>query len=163
MEPLLPLNITHARHRYKGAEPLIVETCAELIVGVVNVGLVDKTLLPLPVDVVTPVPPFATASVPASVIVPDVVIGPPDVVNPVVPPDTATDVTVPVPPAVAAMLIPPAEFVIVMLDPAVNVVRVNPVPLPMSIAPLAGAVVRPVPPLATATVPVTLAAVPVVF
>ena len=33
---------------------------------------------------------------PANVIVPDVVIGPPEVVKPVVPPDTATLVTVPV-------------------------------------------------------------------
>jgi hypothetical protein len=42
------------------------------------------------------VPPLAVASVPAKVIVPDVVIGPPDVVKPVVPPDTATLETVPV-------------------------------------------------------------------
>lgn len=28
--------------------------------GVTNVGLFDKTTLPVPVDVVTPVPPFAT-------------------------------------------------------------------------------------------------------
>ena len=41
----------------------------------------------------------------------------------------------------------------VMLLPAVNVVRVNPVPLPMSSAPFAGVVVKPVPPLATANVP----------
>ena len=41
----------------------------------------------------------------------------------------------------------------VMLLPAVSVVRVNPVPLPISNAPLAGVVVRPVPPLATANVP----------
>ena len=46
--------------------------------------------------VVCPVPPFATASVPASVIVPDVVIGPPLAVKPVVPPLTLTLVTVPV-------------------------------------------------------------------
>ena len=31
--------------------------------GVTNVGLVDKTLLPEPVEVVTPVPPEATAKV----------------------------------------------------------------------------------------------------
>lgn len=31
--------------------------------GVTNVGLVDKTTLPEPVEVVTPVPPDATASV----------------------------------------------------------------------------------------------------
>ena len=66
-------------------------------------------------------------------------------------------------PAADAIVIPPAEFVIVMFAPAVNVVRVKPVPLPMSNAPLAGVEVKPVPPFATATVPVTLAAVPVVF
>jgi hypothetical protein len=32
--------------------------------GVVNVGLLDNTLLPLPVDVVTPLPPLATGNVP---------------------------------------------------------------------------------------------------
>lgn len=46
-------------------------------------------------SVVKPVPPFATASVPARVIVPEEVTGPPDVVNPVVPPDTSTEVTDP--------------------------------------------------------------------
>jgi hypothetical protein len=46
--------------------------------------------LTIPVSVPTPVPPFVTASVPARVMVPDVVIGPPEVVKPVVPPDTAT-------------------------------------------------------------------------
>ena len=40
-------------------------------------------------------PPLATASVPASVIVPLLVIGPPEVVRPVVPPETSTLVTVP--------------------------------------------------------------------
>jgi hypothetical protein len=44
------------------------------------------------------VPPLAVANVPAKVIVPDVVIGPPEVVNPVVPPETATLETVPVAP-----------------------------------------------------------------
>ena len=43
---------------------------------------------------VKPVPPLVVANVPASVIVPDVVIGPPDVVKPVVPPDTCTLETV---------------------------------------------------------------------
>ena len=56
-----------------------------------------STTLLAPVLVVTPVPPFATASVPANVIVPLLVIGLPDVVKPVVPPETATLVTVPVP------------------------------------------------------------------
>jgi len=34
--------------------------------GVVNVGLVDNTTLPVPVEVVTPVPPLATGSVPVT-------------------------------------------------------------------------------------------------
>ena len=40
--------------------------------GVTNVGEVDKTTLPEPVEVVTPVPPLATANVPAKVTAPDV-------------------------------------------------------------------------------------------
>ena len=59
------------------------------------------------------------------------------------------------PPPEAAILIPPALLVIVMFVPAVNVVRVKPVPLPMSKAPLAGVVVSPVPPFAIGRVPVT--------
>ncbi len=54
--------------------------------------------------VVAPVPPLATFNVPAIVMVPDVVTGPPEVVKPVVPPDTLTDVTVPDPPPVLALL-----------------------------------------------------------
>jgi hypothetical protein len=51
-------------------------------IGVTRVGLVDSTLLPVPVLVVTPVPPLATANVPASVTAPEVaVLG----VRPVVP------------------------------------------------------------------------------
>ena len=65
-----------------------------------------------------------------------------------------TDVTVP-PLVEAAMVIEPAPLVIVTFDPAVRVVRVNPVPLPMSIWPFDGEVVKPVPPLATGNVPVT--------
>jgi hypothetical protein len=48
------------------------------------------------IAVVALVPPLAIPSVPDSVTMPDVVTGPPDVVNPVVPPDTSIDVTVPV-------------------------------------------------------------------
>jgi hypothetical protein len=46
----------------------LVSTTAEGVPksGVVNTGLVDKTLLPEPVDVVTPVPPAATGNVPAA-------------------------------------------------------------------------------------------------
>ena len=64
---------------------------------------------------VEPVPPLAIASVPAKVMVPAVVIGPPDVIKPVVPPDTATDVTVPPPPPeplAAAVIRPCASTVI---------------------------------------------------
>jgi hypothetical protein len=51
--------------------------------------------------------------------VPDDVIGPPDVVNPVVPPETSTELT-PVDPD-ALIVIDPAPFDIEMLEPAVNV------------------------------------------
>jgi hypothetical protein len=57
------------------------------------------------------VPPFVTASVPASVIVPDPVIGPPLVVSPVVPPLTLMLVTVPPPPDVAIQLVLPEPSV----------------------------------------------------
>ena len=40
-----------------------VADCGVPRIGVVSVGLVDSTTLPEPVDVVTPVPPLATASV----------------------------------------------------------------------------------------------------
>ena len=56
------------------------------------------------VAVMAPVPPLAMFTVPLRVMVPLVVIGPPEVVKPVVPPDTATEVTVPVP------LPPPPAF-----------------------------------------------------
>ena len=46
---------------------------------------------------VPPVPPFAVPKMPARVIVPEVVTGPPEVVRPVVPPETSIDVTVPAP------------------------------------------------------------------
>ena len=70
-----------------------------------------------------------------------------------------TEVTVP-PGLLELMVIAPAVLAILTLVPAVNVVLVNPAPLPMSKTPFAGVVVNPVPPLATATVPVTLAAFP---
>jgi hypothetical protein len=41
------------------------------------------------------VPPFAILNTPPKVKVPELVIGPPVKVNPVVPPDTSTDVTAP--------------------------------------------------------------------
>ena len=59
---------------------LMVSAVAEglVIVGTVNVpvnvGEADKTVLPVPVLVVTPVPPFATANVPATVTAPVVAV-----------------------------------------------------------------------------------------
>ena len=128
--------------------------------GVTKAGLVANTSAPVPVSSVTaaarfaddgvprnvatpvpndviPVPPLATAKVPASVIVPDVVMGEPDTVKPVVPPERATLVTVPPPPLVASIVILPAPLVMVMPDPAVSVVLVNvlPVVLPISSCP----------------------------
>lgn len=43
-------------------------------IGVTSVGLVESTLLPEPVEVVTPVPPLATFRVPASVTAPLVAV-----------------------------------------------------------------------------------------
>ena len=68
-------------------------------------------------------PPFAVASVPPRVSVPAVVMGEPVKVRPVVPPDAATEVTLP-PPPVDAIVIPPAELVTLMPEPAVSVLRV---------------------------------------
>lgn len=66
--------------------------------------------------------------------------------------NAATEVTVP-PVPVAEIVIAPEVFEILTPLPGVRVVRVKPVPLPISSTPLAGVVVRPVPPLATARVP----------
>lgn len=86
--------------------------------------------------VVAPVPPFAIASVPAKVIVPDDVIGLPEVVRPVVPPESATDVTVPVPGAVADR-VPAAnvrfEPIVTLLNPP------EPLPYRMDVPEVAGA------------------------
>ena len=57
------------------------------------------------------------------------------------------------PPPLAAILIDPAPLVIVTPEPAVKVVRVNPVPLPISNAPFAGVEVSPVPPPVMPNVP----------
>jgi hypothetical protein len=42
--------------------------------GVTSVGLLDRTTAPVPVDEVTPVPPLATANVPATVTAPEVAV-----------------------------------------------------------------------------------------
>ena len=107
-------------------------------------------------------PPDVPATVKANV--PDVVTGEPETL--IKPPVKvcATLVTVPVPPdAVDAIEIPPAVLVIEMLDPAVSVALVYPLPLPINKAPLAGVVVTPVPPDATGKVPVVSAEVEVAY
>ena len=74
--------------------PLLVKTLP-LVPGATNctasVPLPSTTLFK--VNDVRPVPPLAAFSVPAKVMVPDPVTGPPDVVSPVVPPDTSTELT----------------------------------------------------------------------
>tara|TARA_R110002126_G_scaffold77034_1_gene192261 strand:- start:67 stop:858 length:792 start_codon:yes stop_codon:yes gene_type:complete len=102
--------------------------------GVTSEGELAKTTAPVPVEVVPPVPPLATARVPAKVIVPPEVTGPPEVVSPVVPPETSTLVTVP---------------------PEAGVLDTQLVPSEVSILPEVPAAVTPVPPLATGRVPVT--------
>jgi hypothetical protein len=98
------------------------------------------------VSVVAPVPPFATPSVPAIVIVPETVTGPPEKLRPVVPPETSTLCTVPPAEGVAEIKMPPAELVIVTFVPAVRVAKEKPDPLPIGSWPLDGVAVRPVPP-----------------
>ena len=85
-------------------------------------------------DAVKPVPPLATPNVPARVMVPEPVIGPPLVVKPVVPPDTSTLVTEPAPGPEKATVMAPLPLVMVTPEPAVSVagVSVLPVLLPMS-------------------------------
>ena len=92
-----------------------VPSTAEDIDGLVStalssVGAVDRTLLPDPVDVVTPVPPFRTFNTPPRVYVPEVVIAggevKPLMVNPVLPAPSATLVTVPEDVAVTQLVAP---------------------------------------------------------
>lgn len=89
-----------------------------------------------PDTLVAPVPPFAMASVPPRVKVPDEVTGPPVKERPVVPPDASTDVTVP-PPAVDAIVIAPSPFVTLMPEPAVMVALAKlPAVVPINNCPL---------------------------
>ena len=118
---------------------------------------------------VSPVPPLATPKVPASVIVPEVVTGLPETVRPVVPPDSATEVTVPVvldaPIAVLKSAALKDETVLSALNrgkvTALGLVMVNRL-LPSVVAPrfvrAAEFVVAPVPPLAIASVPARVTA-----
>lgn len=155
-------------------------TLASVVVPV-NVGDADRTTEPLPVEVVTPVPPLATASVPPRVNVPAPVIGPPETVRPVVPPDTSTDVTEPVPVTVAHVGVAPGPaevktcpavpallFRVTGEDapdsanvPATVTLEVDNVPVSVGDAdnttePVPVAVVTPVPPCATARIPPTV-------
>ena len=113
--------------------------------GVTSVGLLDKTTEPVPVEDVTPVPPLETGSVPVTWLVKLTLESvPPNVRLPeeVTVPESVIPLTVPVPETEVteppglddAMVIPPAEFVMVTFDPAVKVafVRVLPVELPIS-------------------------------
>ena len=91
-----------------------VSTAAVVEVGVpVSAGLA-KAAAPNAVSavpaVVAPVPPLAIANVPAIVIVPELVIGPPDVVKPVVPPETSTLITEP-PPVMPRLVLASGAFV----------------------------------------------------
>jgi hypothetical protein len=103
--------------------------------GVTSVGEVDRTTAPVPVEVVTPVPPLATARVPVIVIVPEPVIGPPEVVRPVVPPETPTEVTLPPESLVYSKAVAPA--------------------LTVRTCPAVPKALKLVPPLATGRTPVT--------
>ena len=111
---------------------------------------------------VRPVPPFDVINVPAIVMVPEPVTGPPDVVSPVVPPETSTEVTVPL--FVAAIVMEPDPLVTEMPVPAVKVAlaSVLPVELPIKSSPSIYDVC-PVPPFVVATIPVTFEAVPETF
>ena len=73
-----------------------------------SVGDSDNTTEPAPVEVVVPVPPLATVNVPDIVMVPLLVTGPPENDRPVVPPETSTDVTVPVTEIVVQVGVAPA-------------------------------------------------------
>jgi len=81
-----------------GRPVALVSVAAEGVprLGVVSAGEVESTTEPVPVEVVTPVPPFATARVPATVTAPDVAV---EGVRPVVPklmvdtPSTTLDAT----------------------------------------------------------------------
>lgn len=66
-ETLLPLIVTALLTRPAFGKPVALVSTAEDGVpraGVTNTGLVDNTTLPVPVEVVTPVPPRATERVP---------------------------------------------------------------------------------------------------
>ena len=108
--------------------------------GVTKVGLFDSTTFVVPVEDVTPVPPLATARVPARVTTPVVAV---DGVNPVVPAenDATTE---------GAVLVQIVPLEVSKLPDVLGNTELNPVPplLPM-IAALAVTDAAPVPPWAT--------------
>lgn len=116
--------------------------------GEVRTGEVERTLLPLPVEEVTPVPPLATAKVPARLIAPEVAEAG---VSPVVPP--AKVVT----PVVVVSRVADEGMVVELIVPAVvfpdsvGVVKVGDVE--RTLLPLPVEVVTPVPPASTGSVP----------
>jgi hypothetical protein len=109
--------------------------------GVTKVGLVLNTLFPLPVEAVTPVPPLATARVPARVTTPVVaVLG----VNPVVPAEKELTIAAG---AVLAQVVPLDVNKFPEVLGATNVGAEAPLP---KITLFAVSVESPVPPSATA-------------
>jgi hypothetical protein len=124
--------------------------------GVTNVGEVDNTTLPVPVEVVTPVPPLSTGkAVPLYEIanVPDVVMGDP-VTDKNEGTVAATEVTVPPPPPeplAAAVIRPWASMVMLaaVYVPAVTAVFAKAI-VPVVVI---GPPVRPVPVATEVTVP----------
>jgi hypothetical protein len=117
--------------------------------GVTKVGEVDKTLLPEPVEVVTPVPPLATAKVPAKVTAPVVAV---EGVKPVVPAEK--EVTPPAVPLEAAVILPCASTVklVLVYEPAVTAVLASATVPDVVIVPPD----KPVPAVIDVTVPVVL-------
>lgn len=105
---------------------LLVSVCVSVVPTNAPEGAVTAVKGPvplpfkIPVRVDAPVPPLLTTSVPPMVMVPELVTGDPVTVNPVVPPESPTDVTVP-PAAVDAIVMLPAPLVTVMPVPAVSV------------------------------------------
>ena len=136
--------------RAAAVDPL--SAVAELLTvsnGAVRTALVDKTVEPEPVEVVVPVPPFATASVPARVTAPVVAD---DGVKPVVPAENEDTFEA----GADQVAVVPLEVSTVAFAPIASGVYAE-VDEPTGIEPTAGAVAVPVPPLVTERVPTELA------
>jgi len=164
-------------------------------VGVVNDGLAERTTEPVPVEDVTPVPPFATATVPVTFAAVPVVfwfnvgmsaatrvrkVGTPD--EPLGAARTVLAVWLAKLEAATDKVPPSVRLPLVVIVPLKDRPLTDPVPPTLVTVPVllvypAGlddayapkfdkavlVLVAPVPPFATATVPVTFEAVPVVF